>query len=84
MGATSSLSSGSEAFVNAETITNTCATLKMNSVIKVIANAAYLFDLAESNLTGNWIVVAAVGGSQTEKLKVLINGTPFYIPLYTA
>lgn len=83
MGATSVLSSGSEAFVNAETITNTCATLKMNSVIKVIANASYLFDLAESNLTGNWIV-GTTGSTAAGTLKVLVNGAVRYIQLFSA
>ena len=83
MGATSSLSSGSEAFVNAETITNTCATLKMNSVLKIIANANYLFDLAESNLTGNWIV-GTTGSTAAGTLKVLVNGAVRYIQLYSS
>lgn len=83
MGATSSLSSGSSAFINAETITNTCATLKMNSVIKVIANAAYLFDLSESNLTGNWIV-GTTASTAAGTLKVLVNGAVRYIQLYSA
>ena len=30
------------------------------------------------------VVTAAVGGSQTKKIAVKVNGTPFYIPLHTA
>ena len=83
MGATSALSAGSSAFVNAETITNTCATLKMNAVLKVIANANYFMDLSESNLTGNWIV-GTTGSTAAGTLKVLVDGNVRYIQLYSS
>lgn len=81
MGATSILTSS--AYVNAATVLNTTQCL-INSVMKVIANATYFMDLSESNLTGNWIVASAVGGSQNKKLKCLVGGTAYYIPLNTA
>ena len=81
MGATSHLTTS--AYVNAETITNTCAAFKMNSVLKVIANAAYLFDLSESNLTGNWIV-GTTAATAAGTLKVLVNGAVRYIQLYSS
>ena len=80
MGATSILASS--AFLNAESITNTTQCL-INSVLKVIANASYFMDLAESNLTGNWIVSSSGMTSQAKSLKVLIGGVPHYIPLCT-
>jgi len=83
MGSTSHLSSSS--YINAETVTNTTQCL-INSVLKVIANASALFDLAESNLTGNWILASSVntGDLASVKLKVKVNGTTYYLPLYTA
>jgi hypothetical protein len=84
MGAASNLSSGSAAFVNAATILNTTL-VAVNSAIKIDASLTYLFDLTDAGQGGSaWIVTAAVGGSNTKKLKVNIAGTTFYIPLYTA
>ena len=79
MGATSALSSS--AYINAQTVTNTTQCL-MNAVLKVIANATYFMDLAESNLTGNWITTGASGGSNSKNLVVLVNGSPYKIQLY--
>lgn len=46
--------------------------------------ADFLFEAAKDGGGGDWVVAGAVGGSQSHKLKVLINGTTFYIPMNTA
>lgn len=78
MGATSALSSS--AYINAQTVTNTTQCL-MNAVLKVIANASYFMDLAESNLTGHWIVGLTAGANAAKSLKILVGGSTYYIPL---
>lgn len=57
---------------------------KVKSILSTVASAAYAFDFEEVGGAGNFIVAAAVGGSQDKKLKCNINGTTYYIPLNTA
>lgn len=80
MGATNALSSS--AYINAETVTNTTQCL-INSIFKVIANASFFMDLAESNLTENWIVTKTAGSNAAKSLKINVSGTTYYIPLST-
>jgi len=65
-------------------MTNTTSAL-ITAALSFVGNAAYAFSLSDLAYGGpHFIITAAVGGSQTTKLKVLINGVAFYIPLYTA
>lgn len=61
---------------------NTTTSL-INSIIKTEAKANYLFDLNDLG-QGNYIVAAAVAGSQNKCLAVLIDGVAYFIPLNTA
>jgi len=46
--------------------------------------ATYLVDFNNGGGVCTPFIVAAVGGNQTAKIAVRLNGTPYYIPLYTA
>jgi hypothetical protein len=68
--------------INAASITNT-TNLLINSVIKVVANANFLFDLAESTETGNWLV-GTTASTAAGCIKVKVNGATRYIQLFSA
>lgn len=44
----------------------------------------YAFAFGQNDAFAGCVAVAAVGGSQTHKLKVIAGGTPYFIPMYTA
>ena len=72
--------------IDAMVVYNTTAAV-INSAIRVDTNSTYFMDLSDEgggHGAGNWIITAAVGGSQSKKLKLNINGTPMYVPLYTS
>ena len=79
-GATAHLSA--DALADMIVLLNTTTSL-INSILKTEAKANYLFDLNDLG-QGNYIVASAVGGSQNKKLAILVNGTPYFIPLNTA
>lgn len=68
--------------INAASVSNTTACL-INSVFKVVANANFLFDLAESTSTGNWIV-GTTASTAAGCLKVKVGGATRYIQLFSA
>ncbi len=79
-----SATAGSLAKVNAINITNSIASNPLHAIIGVPeADAVYFLD-ANDTADSHWIVTAAVGGSQTTKIKVHLNGTDYFIPCYTA
>jgi len=72
------------AFVNAETITNTTGAL-VNSIIKVIADAANFMDLTDlANGGAHWLLSGKTASSFTSALKVKVGASTFYIPLGTS
>ena len=44
----------------------------------------YAFAFGNTDAFAGCVTVAAVSGSQTHKLKVIANGTDYFIPMYTA
>lgn len=81
-GATSIMSSDANANMISVLNTTNCV---INSGLQFIGNATYAFDLSDLAFGGkHFIITAAVGGSQSKKLKVNIDGTAMYIPLNTA
>jgi hypothetical protein len=68
---------------NVVRISNTTTTVP-NAVMYVYSKGSYLFDLGAPSSTADWIASGAVGGSQNMKLKINLNGTPYYIPCNTA
>lgn len=81
-GATSILTTDTNASLLLLTNTTNCL---INAVVTVAANATYFADISDLAFGGkHFIVSGAVGGSQDKKLKCLIDGTAYYIPLNTA
>ena len=84
MGATSLDASDVNAVVSL--LTNTTAD-EILAGIHIDTNSTYgmsFTDEGGGHGAGKWIKAAAVGGSQTTKLKVFVNGAAMYIPLYTS
>jgi hypothetical protein len=65
--------------------TNSMGAGKKAQAFQLLYGAADFFlEAGADGGTADWVVVAAVGGSQSHKLKVNVMGTTFYIPLNTA
>ena len=83
MGAASSLSSGSLAFVNAETILNTTGKA-IHAVFLVNASASYFMDLGDPAGAGStWLLSGKTVTTFGHALAVNIGGTTYYIPVGT-
>lgn len=80
MGATSHLSS--DALANLVVLLNTTTSL-INAILKTEAKASYLFDLSDLG-QGAYIVAAGVAGNQDKCLAILVDGTPYFIPINSA
>ena len=83
MGATSALTAGSPAFVNAQTITNTTA-VAINSVFKVIASATYLFDLVDNAQGGSAWLLGTTASTAAGCIKVHTPAGVRYLQLYSS
>ena len=70
---------GSQSYVVRNT--NTTAS-NVQAIGEDYGKANYWRQLSDNG--SGWVVTGAVGGSQSTKIKVQVNGTDFYIPLNTA
>ena len=81
MGATSTIVSSSS--INAITVTNTTNCI-MNAAMKVIVNAAYLFDLSDVAFGGAHFLVDTTATTAAGCIKVLAGGSVRYLQLYSS